>query len=78
MAELFRSIKRVQSNNDENSFMDILDKFYPKINKFLSQTHSQQRDDLKQELIITIYNKAKTYPLDKVPGFDEFEKKKIK
>ena len=78
MEKLFQCVEKVQKNNDECSFKDIIDKFSPKIKKYLSQTQRQSRDDLKQNLNITLYKKVKSYPLDEVPGFDEFEEKKLK
>ncbi|KAA0545419.1 hypothetical protein FZW96_17965 [Bacillus sp. BGMRC 2118] len=55
----------------------MLKRLEPNIRSSLRQTPYQERDDLKQELRYTVYEKTIGYPLDEIPGFKEFEKKTL-
>lgn len=75
---LYTDVKEFQETRDDRVFERIYNKLGSKINYSLRQTHIEEREDLKQELSIILYNKALVYSLDEVPGFEEFEKKMLK
>ena len=78
MTTLYRDVERFQKTRDDETFTKIVNRLDPNIRSSLRQTHLQERDDLKQELNFIVYEKAICYPLDKIPGFEEFEKKILK
>ncbi len=76
MGELYTLVAQTQ-NGDKRSLENLVKVFEPKINRLMSQTEIQNRDDLKQELYLAVIKKSKTYNLNEVPGFYEFKKDKI-
>ena len=73
MGDLFNLIEKIQSG-DNNALEDIIKQLEPKVNKLLKQTVSSNRDDLRQELLLTIIIKTRKYDLDRVPDFDDFKR----
>lgn len=71
MGELFNLVEKIQ-NGDNHALEDVLRQFEPKVNKLLKQTVTNNRDDLRQDLLLTIIIKTREYKLDKVPDFEEF------
>ncbi|WP_035268014.1 helix-turn-helix domain-containing protein [Desulfitibacter alkalitolerans] len=73
MSELFKIVKQIQDGNSKPLEI-IIKKFEPKVNSLLKQTGVNNREDLRQELLLTIIIKTRKYKLDKVPNFDEFRR----
>lgn len=78
MSKLFKNVKEFQETRNDQTFNEIYERLNPNIQHSLRQTHIQEREDLKQELSQIVYEKALSYHLDEVPGFEEFEKKVLK
>jgi hypothetical protein len=74
MSTLYKQVEKFQDSKNNDLFKQIVQCMEPNITRSLKQTVLQERDDLKQELILILYEKTLGYPLDKVPGFGEFEK----
>lgn len=72
---LYQKVKELQISGNEEALQDIITKFEPKVKSLIRQTSRQDQEDLMQELKITIVLKSINYPLDEVPGFEEFKKK---
>lgn len=60
---LYELIAQAQEN-DKQAMMEIIYRFEPKIKKSLHQTSFQNRDDLKQELIVKFIEVVHTFSLD--------------
>jgi len=71
--ELNSLIEESKTNNEK--LVQLLQFFEPKLLKSLYQTAENNREDLKQELIIKFIVAVKNYDLNNVPGFWEFKKK---
>jgi DNA-directed RNA polymerase specialized sigma24 family protein len=71
MKEWRRLIEQAQEGH-EASREKILEKLEPKINKSLRQTTYQNREDLKQELIIKTLTAIQEFDTCSVPGFWHF------
>ncbi len=68
-------IKKAQQR-DARAIAAIIDKFNPKIQKSLTQTKPQDRNDLRQEVSLKLIEAIYRYDLRSVPGFWEFVDKK--
>ncbi|MFD1738724.1 hypothetical protein ACFSCX_19595 [Bacillus salitolerans] len=75
---LYSDVMEFQKTKDDQVFARIYKKLGPKINYSLLQTRLDEREDLKQELSLVVYEKVLSYSLDEVPGFEEFEKQVLK
>lgn len=69
-----------QAKSNDCSLLKIINLFTPKINKSLSQTNYQNREDLSQEIKLKLIDDVRNYDVDSVPGFfqmlEQLEKKK--
>lgn len=65
--DLYVLTKQAKSNN--SSLLKIINLFTPKINKSLSQTDFQNREDLSQEIKLQLIKDIRNYDADGVPGF---------
>lgn len=59
-------------HQDLSALETIIHKFNPKILKLLHQTPFQEREDLKQELVVQIIEAVYKYDLQSIPSFWEF------
>lgn len=55
--------------NKEEVIKTIIEKLEPSINKVLSQTPAEHREDLRQDLYEKIIRKVNQEDFDEVPGF---------
>ncbi len=74
MTNLFNLIKDSQKGN-KDSVVAVIEKFEPKIKSLMYQTQTGNREDLKQELFVSLMKKINDYNLEEVPGLWEFTKK---
>jgi len=63
-----------KSKSDNEAMLRIIELFEPKLYKSLYQTAENNREDLKQDLLIKLMVSVKKYDVDTVPGFWEFKK----
>ncbi|MCA0991162.1 helix-turn-helix domain-containing protein [Guptibacillus hwajinpoensis] len=59
-------------NEDKEGLSAILDQFEKKIEAELRQTPAQNRDDLRQELVIKVMEAVEKYRVEDVPNFEQF------
>lgn len=71
MESLMELLKKAQQQ-DREAIETIIFKFNPKIQKSLSQTSVQNRNDLRQEVSLKMIEAINKYNLESVPGFWEF------
>lgn len=65
-------LARLAKNNDNDAALAILEMFSPKIKRSLHQTTFNDREDLSQELALTLIENIQKYDFNKTPGFWEF------
>lgn len=62
-----------QAKKEEKEGMSvILNQFEKKIEAELRQTSAQNRDDLRQELVIKVMEAVEKYKVEDVPNFEQF------
>ena len=62
-----------QAKKEEKEEMsEILNQFEKKIEAELRQTSAQNRDDLRQELVIKVMEAVEKYKVEDVPNFEQF------
>jgi len=59
-------------NEDKEGLSAILNQFEKKIEAELRQTSPQNRDDLRQELVIKVMEAVEKYSVEDVPNFEQF------
>ncbi len=59
-------------NKDKEGLSAILNQFEKKIEAELRQTSPQNRDDLRQELVIKVMEAVEKYSVEDVPNFEQF------
>ncbi|WP_165998728.1 helix-turn-helix domain-containing protein [Bacillus sp. Cs-700] len=59
-------------NEDKEGLSAILNQFEKKIEAELRQTPPQNRDDLRQELVIKVMEAVEKYSVEDVPNFEQF------
>ncbi|QHA93871.1 hypothetical protein GNK04_21890 [Bacillus sp. N1-1] len=59
-------------NEDKEGLSAILNQFEKKIEAELRQTSPQNRDDLRQELVIKVMEAVEKYKVEDVPNFEQF------
>ncbi|PFG15254.1 helix-turn-helix domain-containing protein [Bacillus sp. es.036] len=59
-------------NEDKEGLSGILNQFEKKIEAELRQTSPQNRDDLRQELVIKVMEAVEKYSVEDVPNFEQF------
>lgn len=71
LVSLIREIQD-DSNSREESLIEVINLFTPKIKTCLQQTSYQYQEDLHQQLIISVIEIAETYDVESTPGFLEY------
>lgn len=62
-----------QAKKEEKEGMsEILNQFEKKIEAELRQTSAQNRDDLRQELVLKVMEAVEKYKVEDVPNFEQF------
>lgn len=64
-----------ESKEDYQAMQSLIDLFEPKLQKSLSLTQYNNREDLAQELKCTLIQYIQRYKLDSVPGFWDMQKR---
>ncbi|WP_160918249.1 helix-turn-helix domain-containing protein [Pseudalkalibacillus hwajinpoensis] len=59
-------------NEDKEGLSAILNQFEKKIEAELRQTSPQNKDDLRQELVIKVMEAVEKYSVEDVPNFEQF------
>ncbi|WP_273831759.1 helix-turn-helix domain-containing protein [Guptibacillus sedimenti] len=59
-------------NEDKEGLNAILNQFEKKIEAELRQTSPQNRDDLRQELVMKVMEAVEKYSVGDVPNFEQF------
>ncbi len=72
MGYLYNLFEKAQLGNDE-ALTEIICFFKGKINKSLFQTVANEREDLRQEIILKIAEEVKKYDLNSIPGYRELQ-----
>ncbi|WP_377887363.1 helix-turn-helix domain-containing protein [Alkalihalobacillus sp. R86527] len=70
-SRLYNLLQRAKKQ-DEEAISLILQTFEKKIEAELRQTSYEERDDLRQDLFVKVYEAIGKYKIDEVPDFEEF------
>ncbi|MCA0988932.1 helix-turn-helix domain-containing protein [Guptibacillus algicola] len=70
-SRLYNLLQRAKKQ-DEEAISLILQTFEKKIEAELRQTSYAERDDLRQDLYMKVYEAIEKYKIDDVPDFEEF------
>lgn len=70
--ETFITLVKEAKQNNRHAMQLIINRFKPKLDSSLTQTSSQEREDLKQEVSLRIIEAIYRYDLNSTPGFWEF------
>lgn len=62
-----------QSKKDNEALLKLIQYYEPKLYKSLYQTTENNREDMKQELLVKLIVAIKKYDIDSVPGFWELK-----
>lgn len=65
MSQPLRELISQAKGNNQQAMMEIIYKFEPKIKKSLHQTSFQNRDDLRQELIVKFIEVVQNWEFEK-------------
>ncbi|MBB6450268.1 DNA-directed RNA polymerase specialized sigma24 family protein [Geomicrobium halophilum] len=72
VADVQDYIKEAQAG-DRQKLALLAEKFEPKVRKCLLQTTPQERDDLRQELMLKVIELTLSFDTRNVPTFEEFK-----
>lgn len=62
-----------KSKHDNYALLALISFFEPKLNKCLYETAPNNREDLRQDLLIKLINTIEKYDVHSVPGFWEIK-----
>ena len=68
---LYSALQRAKQK-DEEGLKEVIQQFEKKIEAELRQTSLQNRDDLRQELVIKVMEAVEKYKMEDVPNFEQF------
>ncbi|WP_273851641.1 helix-turn-helix domain-containing protein [Guptibacillus spartinae] len=68
---LYSALQRAKQK-DEEGLKEVIQQFEKKIEAELRQTSLQNRDDLRQELVIKVMEAVENYKMEEVPNFEQF------
>lgn len=63
------------SKHDDQALLTVINFFEPKLKRCLYQTIPNNREDLRQDLLIKLINTIKQYDVDSVPGFWDLKRR---
>ncbi|WP_226654454.1 helix-turn-helix domain-containing protein [Guptibacillus hwajinpoensis] len=72
MEKRLYSALQLAKQKDEEGLKEVIHQFEKKIEAELRQTSFQNRDDLRQELVIKVMEAVENYKMEDVPNFEQF------